>query len=268
MKKIIIISLFTVLPLVGCNFIEDSGGSDSGEVSNVIPDSTDSPTPYPVSTEDRELVSQRLKELHQELKTTEGKLMAPATEDYEAYEDFLVNANTGLVRLFSRNADAGNKLMLVNGNGAYYQFRGQTHEYGYGSDIQFNTTNSPMFSVGFAGVDYGFFGQLGKVDIRDVDASNDLVSFAMDHQPPHNEPIEAWRTEQRRWSYVGVTYQGVNFQSRTNLVVGMTYVLRSINEGRYDVVVVFQVVRVDEIDGSVILAWHILDEFQAPELLN
>lgn len=63
----------------------------------------------------------------------------------------------------------------------------------------------------------------------------------------------AWRAEQRKWMDTGVVNGGVLFKDRTEAVVGMSYVVRSVNESDYDVVAVFEVVRRDPTDGSLII---------------
>ncbi len=66
------------------------------------------------------------------------------------------------------------------------------------------------------------------MDIRNIDETNSAVAFAIDHRPPHNQLEPA--------------------------------------EGQYDIVAVFQVVRRDETDGGLILAWRIIRDFDKPVL--
>lgn len=64
----------------------------------------------------------------------------------------------------------------------------------------------------------------------------------------------------------GVVNGGVLFKYRSEAVVGMSYVVRSVNESGYDIVAIFQVVRRDPTDGSLVLAWKLLKEFDKPIL--
>ncbi|MBX9768378.1 MAG: hypothetical protein K2X47_13975 [Bdellovibrionales bacterium] len=46
----------------------------------------------------------------------------------------------------------------------------------------------------------------------------------------------------------------------------MSYVVRSVNESGYDIVAVFQVVRRDPTDGSLVIAWRLIKELDKPVL--
>lgn len=104
----------------------------------------DSPTPYPVVDTDRTKAVDELIDLRKKIIALEGNLIAPAKEDLDNYSDFLKDQKTGLARLFPRahaNGSANDrKPLLVNGGGSYYQFKGKTNEYGYGSDVEYSTT--------------------------------------------------------------------------------------------------------------------------------
>lgn len=148
----------------------------------------------------------------------------------------------------------------MSGGGAYYSFKRLTHEYGYGSDIQLEQDN---FSVGFAGVDYGFFINLGNVPLEGVTTATEALGFMAAYKAPSTEP-EARKAKQQmgseghkdgKWAY----------QKRLPVVLDNTYALRSINYRTSDVLVAFRVVRKD-FDGSVVLLWKVLKEFSKPEL--
>jgi len=250
------VTVFAVL--IGCGSQNNSPNTNGGVLAT-----QDSPNPYPVSETDRQAAVNQLVEKRKEMLDLEGKLIAPTKEDLAANADLLKDPNAGLARLFPRGSQQAP--LLLNGGGAYYQFKGRTNAYGRGNDVEYNTTNGPTLSVGFAGVDYGFFAQLGKVDIKQVDEKNPIVAFA-EKQPSMNNQLEpAWRSEQNRWVN-GVTNAGITFQDRTPAIVGMSYVVRSIDEGGYDVVAVFQVLRRDTVDDSLIIGWKLLKELDKPEL--
>lgn len=50
--------------------------------------------------------------------------------------------------------------------------------------------------------------------------------------------------------------------------VGFTYVVRSVSEGKYDVVAAFQVIREDALDGSLIIAFKLIREFPIARVLR
>lgn len=266
MKKVnlIIISSIISIALAGCSkSSDDSKNSPDNVQTKSI---QDSPAPYPVADADRTKAVDELVELRKKMILLEGNLIAPAKEDLDSYSDLLKDQNTGLARLFPRNSGNERKPLLVNGGGSYYQFKGRTNEYGYGNDVEYSTTNQPTFSVGFAGVDFGFFAQLGKTDIRQINETNPSVGFALSYPTMNGQAEPAWRAEQRKWGDTGVVDGGVLFKDRTEAIVGMSYVVRSVNESGYDIVAVFQVIRRDPTDGSLVIAWKLLKEFDKPVL--
>ncbi len=258
------------LGLSACDSSAVTSGQDSQDNSQNKGATSDWPAPYAVVDSERPNQLAELVSLRKKLIALEGVLIAPAKEDLNAYDDLLANQNTGLARLFPRDdSDRPDSLrpLLINGEGAYYQFKGRKNRYGQGSDVKYSISGSePQFSVGFAGVDYGFFGALGNVDIRQVDDRLPGVAFALNHTPPNGQPEPAWRTEQARWREGATAADGIRFDDRVRAVVGMSYVVRSVSEGRYDIAAVFQVVRRDPADGSVIIAWKLLREFAVPQL--
>lgn len=264
MKKIVSLMLISAsaLTLVACG--KSSDDKNSGDAFHAQ-SRNDSPAPYAVADADRTKAVDELVNFHKKVIALEGILIAPAKEDEARFGDLLADPSAGLARLFSR--DAGErKPLLVDGGGSYYQFKGRMNNYGHGNDVAYSTINQPEFSVGFAGVDFGFFAQLGKTDIRKINQNNPSVAFALAYQSPNGLAEPAWRTEKRKWSDTGVENGGVLFKARTEAIVGMSYVVRSVNEGDYDIVAVFQVVRRDPTDGSLIIAWKLLKELDKPVL--
>ena len=257
----VIMTAMIVASFVGC-----SKSTDTGNAGFMSPNSRkgDAPNPYPIAQADREAALARSAELKKELADVTNKLIAPSSEDVAAYADFLSAANTGLFRLFPRESSTMVSPYL-NGSGAYYQFKGRTNEYGYGDDIEYSTNNGPTFSVGFGGVDYGFFAQLGQIDIRTVTTANPAVGFALHSESLNNQSETRWRSEQQVWSN-GRTANGILYKDRMDAVVGMTYVGRSVNESGYDIITVFQVIRRDPMDNSLVLAFKIIGELPVPKL--
>lgn len=256
------ILLASLTGLIGCGKnLNPDKNADSARTQYI----KDSPTPYVVVDEDRTKAVDELILSRRKLLALEGKLIAPAQEDLDQYAGLLKESSTGLARVFPRDSGNERRPLLVNGEGAYYQFIGRTNEYGQGSDLEYSTMNSPQFSVGFAGVDFGFLAQVGKIDIRQVNDKDPIVSYALAYPSPNGQSESYWRAEQTKWSN-GIARGAVTFKNRTEAIVGMTYVIRSINENGYEVVVIFQVVRRDSTDGSVILAWKLLKQFDKPVL--
>jgi hypothetical protein len=198
-----------------------------------------------------------------ELATLEKKFLAPAPEDQIAIAEFLAQPDTGLIRLLPRekfDTVANSKSSLtIRGGGAYYSFARLTHEYGYGSDIELS---HGFLSVGFAGADYGMLLRLDGARLEDVSTELPGVMFLAKYNAPADE--SSARLEHRRFS-AGAIVDGATYKGRVPVEVGATYVLRSISYSDSDVLVAFKVMRQDT-DGSLIIAWKLLQRYPTPKL--
>lgn len=214
-------------------------------------------------TQSRADVLKEIETKRAELAKLETQFLAPSPEDRAAYAEFLTQPDTGLIRLLPREKfdDVANKTaaLTIRGGGAYYSFARLTHEYGYGSDIELY---SGYLSVGFAGADYGMLTKLDGVRLEDLSSELPGVMFLAKYSTPSDEP--AARAEQRRFG-AGAVIDGVTYKERLPVEVGATYVLRSINYSDSDVLVAFRVVRQDT-DGSLIIAWRMLEKYPPPKL--
>lgn len=189
-------------------------------------------------------------------------LLAPSVKDRTEHAAFLKQSDTGLIKLLPREAYdwrtyQTEKRLNVRGGGAYYSFFYLSHEHGYGSDLQLDHN---MFTVGFAGVDYGMMANLGEVSLADFSAADPRAAFMVAYRPARNE-LDA-RCEFKRFRD-GVTVNGLLHKSTLPVQAGSTYLLRSLNYGRSDLLVAFRVVR-QESDGSTIIAWKLLKELRRP----
>lgn len=267
MKQIKNFTALVGLSAALCGVVSCGSPSDSNSGANTLQTRSikDAPTPYPVADADRTKAVDELIGMRRQMMALEGNLIAPAKEDLDQYADLLKDPQSGLARLFPRDSSNERKPLLLSGGGSYYQFKNRSNEYGQGNDVEYSTDSAPQFSVGFAGVDFGFFAQLGPIDVRNIAATNPAVALALSYVSPNGQPEPVWRSEQRRWSK-GSTIDGVYFKDRTEAIVGMSYVVRSVNENDYDTVTVFQVVRRDPTDGSLIIAWKLLSELEKPVL--
>ena len=202
-----------------------------------------------------------------DLQQLEKQFLAPSAEDQGAHAEFLSQPDTGLIRLLPRQVydsevyKINNKTLTMRGAGAYYSFTRLTHEYGQGSDIGLE---SGQLSVGFAGASYGLLVHLGDVTLDELTLEDPRVRYMSGYTPPPKE-LDA-RLEARQFGS-GVTVDDVRYRDRLPVAVNGTYLLRSIDYLRSDVLVAFKVVRKDS-DGSVILTWKLLKKYPVPQLAS
>ena len=210
-------------------------------------------------TSDRSQLQDKIMTLRNELKSYEDQFLSPSPADVEANAKFLGKPQTGLIRLLPREIFDKPEKMTVRGGGAYYSFKRLTHAYGYGSDLELSRDE---FSVGFAGADYGMIAVLDDATIDSVTLDHPAAQYLATHKPPVK--LTDARAEQRR-SSEGIIANENAYRRRAQAVVGKAYLLRSINYGTSDVLVCFQAMRKDD-DGSWILAWRLLKEYEKPTL--
>ena len=199
-----------------------------------------------------------------ELAKLEQMLLQPSTEDLEAHAQFLAQPDTGLMRLLPREkyeSHANSKSGLtIRGGGAYYSFTRQSNEYGSATDLSLQQGN---LSVGFAGADYGMLIKLDGASLEAVSTELPGITFLAKYTAVSSEPDA--RIEQRRFGSGGTVIDGISYKGHLRAEVGATYVLRSIAFEASDVLVAFKVVRQDT-DGSLIIAWRMLEKYPTPKL--
>ena len=201
--------------------------------------------------------------IKREPKVLKEGLLAPSVQDRLEHDAFLKQSKTGLIRLMPREVYDSESYQVafpidILGGGAYFSFFHRAHEYGYGSDLELSRNK---FSVGFAGQAYGMIVNLGDVPIDKISETDPQYVFMADHKPGH-AGLQAARAEPMRFNNgvpVGTSRRTVLAKSQS------TYLLRSIDFGRSDVLVAFRVVRFDN-DGGAIIAWKLLKTFSTPRL--
>lgn len=210
-------------------------------------------------TRTRKERAQKIESLREEIKTLEAELLAPSRADQSRFAEFLAQPDTGLIRLLPR--EKWDYKLSLRGGGAYYYFPKRTQEYGFGSDIGLE---QGMFSVGFAGANFGFIAQLGDIPLENVTMETEFAQFLATFAAPTALPKAR---EQQRKSGAGFQVGELTYKSHLPALLDSTYLLRSINYELSDVLVAFRVVRKDD-DGSMILLWKTLSKFPKPHLEN
>ncbi|MEW6210413.1 MAG: hypothetical protein AB1631_18745 [Acidobacteriota bacterium] len=211
----------------------------------------------PVFAQDRGKLEKEIEALRNQLREKEEQFISVSEEDRAKFADFLKQPDTGLIRLLPR--EKYNDKTMIRGGGAYYSFTRLSHEYGAGSDIQFE---QGRLSVGFAGANFGFICDIGSTPIEQITLDHPLLNFSLTFAAPTTEP-EA-RHHQRLTS-AGFNATGLDYRRDAVAFEGRAYILRSIDYETSDVLVAFRVIREDS-DGSVTLLWKRLKKFSTPRL--
>jgi hypothetical protein len=206
-----------------------------------------------------------------ELTPAQKRLLSPTPEDMVRFAEFLKAPDTGLIRLLpkgkfeysphlvSANDPKQLSTLPVTGGGAAYSFTKKRHELSEWSEI--GLQDGKLFS-GFAGGVLGFMANLGDVALEGISLKTAGVADLQELGRPRSRS-EAIQQSQRNSQ--GFTAGSVTYYSVLPAVPGSTYVLRSVAEGRTDVLLAFRLCRRDE-DGSLIILWKLLKKDSAPVL--
>ena len=197
-------------------------------------------------THSRDDLLKQIEAKRAELEILEKRFLAPSEEDQATYAEFLSQADTGLIRLLPREKfDTAvytdeKKTITMRGGGAYYSFVRKTHEYGQGSDISLERDH---LKSGFVGGNFGILTLLGEVPLESVTL-----------ETPVAQAMATPAAEKRKSN-----------QDRLPLKLNATYLLRSVDNSRSDVLVAFRVVRLDT-DGSAVILWKLLKSFPVKDV--
>ena len=202
----------------------------------------------------REQKLQKIDDLNSQIKSLEADVLLPAAKDFKQAE----KEGFEVFRLMPR--ERYDRKLTVQGGGAYYSFTTKSHDYQKIAQISLDQN---YLSVGFAGADYGFIADLGNIALGAVSTETTGVTFLANYKPPTKEP--EIRVEQRK----AFNYEAENFTYTSRLPVSFekTYALRAISFDRADVLVAFKIHRKDT-DGSLIIFWKLLENFEKPVLIR
>ncbi len=204
----------------------------------------------------RQQALQDIAKLKEQAKMLENIILSPDKQDIDLAEKEKVN----VFRILPRGRTENGDLYSVRGGGANYSFTQTSHSYNEIPQIALENNN---VSVGFAGVNYGFMVDLGEVSLAEVGEKTNGFNFLIEYRPPTNEPDGRIEQERSR----GFEFEGANFKDRLPAIVGHSYLLRSINYEHADVMVAFKVQRKDN-DGSLIIFWKLIKQFDKPILIR
>jgi hypothetical protein len=205
-----------------------------------------------------------------ELTQLEKGLLSPTQEDLARFATFLKLPDTGLIRLLPKGkyeysnylvsaSDAKPLTLPVTGGGAAYSFTKKRHELSEWSEIALQ--DGKLFS-GFSGGALGFIANLGDVPLEGISLKTPGVA---DLQKLGRPRSRSEAVEQSQRNSQGFMTGSFTYYSVIPGVPGFTYVLRSVAEGRADLLIAFRLCRKDE-DGSLIILWKLLKKDSAPYL--
>ncbi|HEX8738269.1 MAG TPA: hypothetical protein VF721_23240 [Pyrinomonadaceae bacterium] len=200
----------------------------------------------------REQKLQKINDLNNQSRQLEQDFLLPGAKDLKQAE----KEGFSVFRILPR--EKYDRKLSIQGGGSYYSFTTKSHDYQKIAQIGLEQNN---LKVGFAGADYGFIADLGETPLAAVTRETGEVNFLINYKPPTVEPEV--RIEQRK----AQNYEagGFSYKSHIPALVGHSYVLRAISFGDADVVVAFKVQRKDA-DGSLIIFWKLIENFEKPLL--
>jgi hypothetical protein len=210
-------------------------------------------------TSERAKLDAEIQSLHDQITEKENAFLRPSFQDEARYRQFLLQPQTGLVRLQPR--EKYESKLVTPGGGAFYSFVRLTHDPGYGSDVWLERGT---LHLGLAGADLGLITAIGDLPIETIDLHQPAAEFLAAYAPPSPE-TEA-RAEHRR-IYNGANGGGYIFHWMAVAELNNTYVMRVIHYEDSDVLVAFRIVSQDS-DGSITLLWRILQKFPTPDLVR
>ena len=202
------------------------------------------------ATRDQKL--QKIYDLNNQSRNLEAEFLLPDAKDLKQAE----KEGFSVFRILPR--EKYDRKLLIQGGGSYYSFTTKSHDYQKIAQIGLEQNN---LKVGFAGVDYGFIADLGEKPLADITKETGEVNFLVNYKPPTIEPEV--RIEQRKAH--NYETDGFSYKRHIPAVVGHAYVLRAISYNDADVLVAFKVYRKDA-DGSLIIFWKLIENFEKPLL--
>lgn len=190
------------------------------------------------------------KNLKQRAEAVEKAILAPSKEDTEA----ALRENVNVIRILPREIYGDNYMIQIRGSGAYYSFYYKIPDYGHGSDISLEQNRFSMSSV-------GLLADLSEIPLNEITKESPSANSLINYQKVKdtNSVYEDFET----FRYQGFKAGETIFKSYLPAIVGHTYLLRSLNADYYDVLVTFKVQRKDW-DGSLIIFWELLEQFETP----
>ncbi len=198
----------------------------------------------------REQKFQKIVDLNAQVKNSINEYLAPDAADLNE----AAKSGFEVFRIIPRGKI--NEKVGVRGGGAYYSFTTKSHDYDSNPQVGLQKDN---LNIGFAGSDYGLIKDLGNLSLAGVSLESYGVNFLAKYEPPTT--ISEIRAERRGAGVYQIN--GITYNKSLPAIIGNTYVLRSVSNLNADALVAFKIHRKDT-DGSLIIFWKMLKEFEKP----
>jgi hypothetical protein len=200
-------------------------------------------------------LKQKIEAVKKESDDIEKIILQPDRQDLTAAAQ--EEGNVGVFRILPREK-YDKDVFKVRGGGAFYSFTNGSHSYDSTPQISLEQN---FLLVGFYGASYGFLTDLGETQLSKIDEKTKGVNLLANYQPPLELPKARLEQEKAR----GFEAENVAYKNRLPAIVGHSYVVRAISYNEADVLVAFKIFRKDA-DGSLIIFWKLLENFEKPLL--
>ncbi|MDQ3712353.1 MAG: BON domain-containing protein [Acidobacteriota bacterium] len=204
-----------------------------------------------VSAQNRQENIEKFNDLKNQAKILEKKILSPDKKDIET----ALRENVGVFRILPRET-YDNGLFSTRGGGAFYSFYYKIPDYGYGSDLMFEQN---YLQTGISGC--GLMADLEEVSLSEITKETSGAASLVNYQ--NAKDVNLCREDYYSAHRDGLKLGETIFKPRLPAITGHTYLVRSIVYDRYDILVAFQIRRKDA-DGSLVIFWKQLEQFEMP----
>lgn len=224
----------------------------------------------------------------QELPAAEKKVLTAEAAELQKYEEFLRQPNTGLFKLLNYQeakaglADAKSKFAYphLRGGGAFYSFAKRNHNADEWAQLRLlngilqgaytemkrttvvNSGGAPQSFVYASGYSLSVLAAIGDVALEEVSLQTPVLQMLAQLQPP----IQYQDFVQQVKLYeAGISSGQQRVQSLLPAQVNTTYVMRTLNFKRADMMVAFRIVHQDN-NGNLHILWKQIQSLPLAEL--
>jgi len=210
----------------------------------------------PIAAQNRQEAVEKFNDLKKQVESLEKTILSPDKKDVEN----ALRENVGVFRLLPREIyDKG--FFNVLGGGSYYSFYFRIPDWGYGTDIGFS--RNYLLETGFSRC--GLISDLGEIPLAGI--TKEIPSAVSLANYQNAKDLSLCARDYNLAYREGLKLDETTFKIQLPAIVGHTYLVRSVSYDYYDILAAFQVHRKDT-DGSLIIFWKQLEQFETPQRNN